>query len=202
MGRYKSGKHRRFHKLDLRWRHFKKIIFQALPNRVGDSALHTKFSFWRDTVLSKMAQTNKRLHESISHSLLKDLKDLDLPDQTEILISLVFEKTAPMPIAITLPSPQSPPGGGGGYSWEFLVGVCRLGPQILTLSQTKKCNFPNPFQTKPLKSIPVFRPGLYAEIMLLLLRLERKQISNSHVSLSLTHLELKRQIRSYTPIVP
>lgn len=80
MGRYKSGKHRRFHKLDLRWRHFKKIICQALPNRVGDSALHTKFSFWRDTVLSKMAQTNKRLHESISHSLLKDLKDLDLPD--------------------------------------------------------------------------------------------------------------------------
>ena len=30
-----------------------------------------------------------------------------------------------------------------GYSWEFLVRVCRL--QILTLFQTKKCNFPHPF---------------------------------------------------------
>ena len=27
----------------------------------------------------------------------------------------------------------------GGYSWEFLVGVCRLVLQILTLLQTKKC---------------------------------------------------------------
>ena len=34
---------------------------------------------------------------------------------------------------------------GGGYSWEFLVGVCRPVPQILTRFQTKKCNFPHPF---------------------------------------------------------
>ena len=34
------------------------------------------------------------------------------------------------------------------------------------------------FHTRPLKSIPVFRPGLWAEIMLSLLRLERKQTSN------------------------
>ena len=27
----------------------------------------------------------------------------------------------------------------GGYSWEFLVGVCRPVLQILTLLQTKKC---------------------------------------------------------------
>ena len=32
-----------------------------------------------------------------------------------------------------------------GYSWDFLVGVCRLVLQILTLFQTKKCP----------KSIPV-----------------------------------------------
>ena len=39
------------------------------------------------------------------------------------------------------------PGGGGdgGYSWEFLVGVCCPVPQILIQFQTKKCNFPNPF---------------------------------------------------------
>ena len=32
-----------------------------------------------------------------------------------------------------------------GYSWEFLVGVCHLFPQISTLLQTKKCNFSQPF---------------------------------------------------------
>ena len=38
-----------------------------------------------------------------------------------------------------------PLGGGGGYSWEFLVKVCCPVPQILTHFQTKKCNFPHPF---------------------------------------------------------
>ena len=33
----------------------------------------------------------------------------------------------------------------GGYSWEFLAGVCRPVLQILTLSQTKKCYFRHPF---------------------------------------------------------
>ena len=36
------------------------------------------------------------------------------------------------------------------------------------------------FQTRPLKSMPVFRTGLYAEIMLSLLRLERKQKISSN----------------------
>ena len=40
--------------------------------------------------------------------------------------------------------PNLGPEGGGGYSWEFLVGVCRP-VQILTLFQTKKCHFPHPF---------------------------------------------------------
>ena len=34
---------------------------------------------------------------------------------------------------------------GGGYSGEFLVGVCRPVLQILTRFQTKKCHFPHPF---------------------------------------------------------
>ena len=38
-----------------------------------------------------------------------------------------------------------PGGGGGGYSWKFLVGVCHMGLKILTLFQTKKCHFPHPF---------------------------------------------------------
>ena len=49
----------------------------------------------------------------------------------------------------------------GGYSWEFLVGVCRPVLQILTLSKTKKFVISHTrSQTCPLKSIPVFRPGL------------------------------------------
>ena len=35
--------------------------------------------------------------------------------------------------------------GGRGYPWEFLVGVCRPVLQILTVFQTRKCNFPHPF---------------------------------------------------------
>ena len=38
-----------------------------------------------------------------------------------------------------------------GYSWEFLVGVCRLVLQILTRFQTKKCNFPYPFSDQTSK---------------------------------------------------
>ena len=50
---------------------------------------------------------------------------------------------------------------GRGYSLEFLVGVCRLVLQILTLFQTKKINVISHtcFLTRPLKSIPVFRRG-------------------------------------------
>ena len=54
----------------------------------------------------------------------------------------------------------------------------------------KKLIFHTRFQTRPLKSIPVFRPGLKPEIMLSLLRLGRRQkkfsksISNSHFPFS------------------
>ena len=41
--------------------------------------------------------------------------------------------------------------GGGGYTWEFLVGVCRPVFQILTLFQTKKCNLPDPFSDQTSK---------------------------------------------------
>ena len=50
-------------------------------------------------------------------------------------------------------------GPGGRYSLEFLVGVCRP-VQILTLFQT--VIFHTGFQTRPLQSIPVFKPGLGA----------------------------------------
>ena len=35
--------------------------------------------------------------------------------------------------------------GRGGYSWEFLVGGCHPVLQILTIFQTKKCNFSHLF---------------------------------------------------------
>ena len=35
-------------------------------------------------------------------------------------------------------------GGGEGYSWEFLVGVCRSVLQILNLFPTKKFHYSHP----------------------------------------------------------
>ena len=53
-------------------------------------------------------------------------------------------------------------GDPGGCSWEFLVGVCRPVLEILTRFQTKKnVIIHTRFQTRPLKSIPIFRPGLW-----------------------------------------
>ena len=66
------------------------------------------------------------------------------------------------------------------YYWEFLADVCRLVPKILTLFQTKKCYFPTCSQTWPLKSIPVFRPGLWANFLSSLLRLDGKPKKSSN----------------------
>ena len=46
----------------------------------------------------------------------------------------------------------------GGYSLEFMVGVCRPVVQILTLFLTKKNAIPDPLSDQTLKSMPVFRP--------------------------------------------
>ena len=42
-------------------------------------------------------------------------------------------------------------GRGGRHSWEFLVGLCSPVLQILTLFQTKRCNFPHPFSDQTSK---------------------------------------------------
>ena len=39
----------------------------------------------------------------------------------------------------------------GGYSWEFLVGVCRRVLQILPRIQTKNYNYPHPFSDQTSK---------------------------------------------------
>ena len=87
-----------------------------------------------------------------------------------------------------------------GVLLKCLVGVCCPVLNILTLFQTKNVIFRTRFQTWPLKSIPVFRPGgghktqhkhwHETEIMSSLLRLNVQQkdflksISNSHITLS------------------
>jgi len=48
------------------------------------------------------------------------------------------------------------------------------------ISDQKNVIFYTRFQTRPLKSIPVFRPGLKAEIMSSLFKLERKQNNSSN----------------------
>ena len=81
----------------------------------------------------------------------------------------------------------------GGYSQEFLVGVCHPVLQLLSLFQTKKCHFPNPFSDLA-----------FAKIMLSLLRFQRKQkklfksISNSHISLSFLLIWNKNDKYVYT----
>ena len=63
----------------------------------------------------------------------------------------------------------------GGYSRAFLVGVCRTVLQILTLYfRPKNVIFRTRFETSPLKSVPIFRPGLQ-EIMSPLLWLEQQR---------------------------
>ena len=67
----------------------------------------------------------------------------------------------------------SPGWGGGGYSWEFLVGCATW--FFKSDFRPKNVIFHTRFQTRTIKFIPIFRPGLKAEIMLSLLRLECKQ---------------------------
>ena len=71
---------------------------------------------------------------------------------------------------------QKPPGGTPGNSWwrcaaRFFISWPDFRPKNVIIHTR--------FQTRSLKSIPVFRPGLKAEIMLSLLRLEHKQKSSS-----------------------
>ena len=50
--------------------------------------------------------------------------------------------------------------GGGGLSWEFLVGMCRPVLQIPTLFQTKKWHLPHPFSDQISKIQTCFQTWL------------------------------------------
>ena len=60
---------------------------------------------------------------------------------------------------------ESSSGGGGGYTSEFLVGVCRPVPHSWLNFRPKYSIFHTRFQTWTLKFIPVFRPerGFFGE---------------------------------------
>ena len=80
----------------------------------------------------------------------------------------------------------------------FVVGLCRRGCPNPDPISDQKSHFPHPSSDLP-----------EAEIMLLLLRLERQQkrflkihFEFAYYSFLLVHLELKRQTRSYTPVFP
>ena len=85
--------------------------------------------------------------------------------------------------------------------------------QILTPFLDQECHFHTPFQTCSPKYISVFQPGgltnaTYVSLGKILSSYQEpislKSISKSHLTLTLflIHLELKRQIRSCTPVVP
>ena len=67
-----------------------------------------------------------------------------------------------------------------GFSWEFLVGMCRPVLQILSLFQTKQCYFPHPFSDLEMVTKHNITCLHKTEIMSSLLRLKPQQTSNSY----------------------
>ena len=68
------------------------------------------------------------------------------------------------------------PGNSWNSWWRCAARFSKSWPDF----RPKNVIFHTRFQTRPLKSIPVFRPGLLAETILSLLRLERKQKNSSN----------------------
>ena len=69
--------------------------------------------------------------------------------------------------------------GGKGYSWEFLMGMCRPVLQILTQFQTQKCNFPHPFSDQTSKIHTRFQTWPLGRNYVII-RLECKQKNSSN----------------------
>ena len=98
------------------------------------------------------------------------------------------------------------PPPGGGYSWEFLVGVCCADLQILTLFQTKQYYFSLAFCGLGCKIHTRFQTWLLRNYVIITwIRTPTKTILKIHFGhgwWAPVDLELKRQIGSYTPVVP
>ena len=78
----------------------------------------------------------------------------------------------------------------GGYSWEFLVGVCRRVLQILPRIQTKNYNYPHPFSDQTSKIHTRFQTWPLGRNYFIITQIRAqtqklfKPIWNSHISLS------------------
>ena len=81
-------------------------------------------------------------------------------------------------------------GARGGYTWEFLVEVCRSVLRILTLFQTKQRHFPHPFSDQTSKihtrfqTWPLGRNYIIMAYIIAQTKNFFKCISNSHISTS------------------
>ena len=89
------------------------------------------------------------------------------------------------------------------------MGVCRLFPQIPTLLQTKKCNFPHPFSDQTSKIHTRFQTWALGRnyVIITYIRAQTnkffKFISNSHIFLFLSYSFGMEAINfSYIPVVP
>ena len=94
-----------------------------------------------------------------SIKLLKTLKSYKWLSFTVLKYPFINETVSRGELQQRVCKTLAPWSRGGGYSWKFLAGVCRADLQILTLFQTKKNIFHTHFQTRPLKSILLFKPG-------------------------------------------
>ena len=95
-----------------------------------------------------------------SIKLLKTLKSYKWLSFTVLKYPFINETVSRGELQQRVCKTLAPWSRGGRYSWKFLAGVCRADLQILTLFQTKKKIFHAHFQTRPLKSILLFKPGL------------------------------------------
>ena len=88
----------------------------------------------------------------------------------------------------------------GGYSWAFLVGVCRPVLRILTLFPTKKCHFshhlPHPFSDLEVVTKRNMRVNIDRNYVIIT---EIRTLAKGFLSYSFI---IERRTHSYTTVVP
>ena len=89
----------------------------------------------------------------------------------------------------------------GRYPREFLVGVCRPVLQILTLFQTKKCNFPHPFSDQTSEIHTRFQTCPLGRNYVIITYSSNPFRIGTFLFLSYS-FGIETMIHSYTPVVP
>ena len=96
----------------------------------------------------------------------------------------------------------------GGYSWQFLVGVCRPVSKSWTYFRTKKCHFPDPFSGQTSKIYTHFQTWPLGRNYVIITQI-RSQTKNSSAKFRIRKFFFLSYsfgietilIRSYTPVV-